>query len=271
MSLYNNARETGSVTSELGGGRLDRGLSGIGGNIVSGLANRYIPYQVRSGVGVVEDVLNGDLTKAGARLLDSGLLGSLFPSMLGDLASQLRFWGTPTPLFGGISPEEARQISTRVAGTNFSKKNLFLIEVSGALQGDISDHFNLFANDVEYAPMTISGEKHRVGGAFLDSVNGAEPVEMRIVTKDDQDGTIKRWFAAQFGAVVAEDGTVGLPATYAVRIKVVHAFITQASNRDGYEDVGLFRPHNIDMSLSRSENGLQEIAMTFQQLDTFMR
>ena len=95
--------------------------------------------------------------------------------------------------------------------------------------------------------------------------------ELRLTTIDDQQGTLKRWFAAHHGAAAPRDGTVGVPDSYAITIKVVHAFITRGSNRGGYEDIGMFRPANMALSLSRREDGLEEVQMSFSQLDTFMR
>lgn len=267
------------AASAMGGGKLATTLADMGGSMASNaamnLVNKYIPLQAQRGLnigaGMLGDVMNGDYEGAGMRLLDSGLLNNLFPGMSG-VASQAMYWGAATPLFGGISPTEARRIYDGMRGHRLSKKNLWLIEVSSKLMGSSElERFNLFATDVEYAPFTISGEKRKVGGAVVDSVQGGEPVELRLTTMDDQSGSLKKWFAAHHGAAAAEDGTVGVPASYAITIKVVHAFITRGSNRGGYEDIGLFRPANLEFSLSRREDGLQEVQMTFSQLDTFMK
>ena len=267
------------AASAMGGGKLATTLADMGGSMASNaamnLVNKYIPLQAQRGLnigaGMLGDVMNGDYEGAGLRLLDSGLLNNLFPGMSG-VASQAMYWGAATPLFGGISPTEARRIYDGMRGHRLSKKNLWLIEVSSKLMGSSElERFNLFATDVEYAPFTISGEKRKVGGAVVDSVQGGEPVELRLTTMDDQSGSLKKWFAAHHGAAAAEDGTVGVPASYAITIKVVHAFITRGSNRGGYEDIGLFRPANLEFSLSRREDGLQEVQMTFSQLDTFMK
>jgi hypothetical protein len=37
-----------------------------------------------------------------------------------------------------------------------------------------------------------------------------------------------------FNAAVSKNGTVGVPEQYAIRIAIVHGFITQGSNRGGY-------------------------------------
>lgn len=300
MSLYNNIAESlssgglvgsirsgldsalggvaGSASKALGGSKLAQTVTNMGKSMASNaamnLVNKYVPlkaqHAINAGAGAVGDLMRGDWDSAGMRLLDSGLLNNLLPGMSG-VASQTKFWGGPTPLFGGISPTEAKRIYDEMRGQRLSKKNLWLIEVSSRLQGDASQRFNLFATEVEYEPFVLAGEKRRVGGAVVDAVQGAEPVELRLTTMDDQTGSLKKWFAAHHGAAASRDGTVGVPDTYAITIKVVHSFITRDSNRGGYEDIGLFRPVNLSVSLSRREDGLQEVQMTFSQLDTFMR
>lgn len=300
MSLYNNIAEglsgnglfgsisaglnsalgaAGNAVSDvLGGGALAKRVTGIGqsmaSNAVMNLVNKYIPLQaqrmINVGGGAIGDIMQGNWEGAGLRILDSGLLNDLLPGM-GGVASQAMYWGSPTPLLGGISPTEARNIYEDMRSQRFAKKNLWLLEVSSRLKGDMSQRFNLFATEVEYEPFIITGEKRRVGGAVIDAVQGSEPVELRLTTIDDQQGTLKRWFAAHHGAASARDGTVGVPDSYAITIKVVHAFITRGSNRGGYEDIGLFRPVNMAVSLSRREDGLEEVQMSFSQLDTFMR
>lgn len=265
-----------SVSGALGGGRLAQAVTSIGANMAENaamnLANKYLPLTAQRALdvtaGAIGDLMAGDWNSAGLRLLDSGLLNDLLPGMSG-VASQSRYWGSATPLFGGITPTEARRIYEEMRGQSLAKKNLWLLEVSSPLQGDQA-RFNLFATDVEYAPFIVTGEKRRIGGALTDAVQGGEAVELRLTTMDDQAGTLKRWFAAHYGAVSAQDGTVGVPASYAIKIKLVHAFITAESNRSGYQDIGLYRPANLDVSLSRREDGLEELQMTFSQLDTFM-
>ena len=266
-----------SAANMMGGGKLASRVaemgSGMASNAAMNLVNKYIPIQAQRGLnvgaGMLGDAMNGDFEGAGLSLLDSGLLNGLFPGMSG-VASQAQYWGAPTPLFGGISPTEARRIYEELRGQKLAKKNLWLIEVDSSRDGDKSQQFNMFATDLEYAPLTITGEKHRIGAASVDAVRSAEPIELRLTTMDDHSGFVKRWFEAHCAAVAAPDGTVGVPGDYAVRIKVVHAFITKGSNKGGYENIGLFRPANMELSLSRREDGLQEVQLTFTQMDTFM-
>lgn len=190
--------------------------------------------------------------------------------------SNTDFWGTPTPMMGGLTPQEARRILKQVLGENRAKKSLFLLEITSSLQGgqlNMPERFNLFATDVEYSPFIIEGEKIKVGGTSIDAVSGNEAVELSITTLDDEQGSLKKWFAAHHLAAASRDGTVSEPGKYAIKVRIVHAACTDelASKLSGYESLGLFRTANLAVSLSRREDALEELQMTFSQLDTFMR
>jgi hypothetical protein len=265
------------IAQALGNGAFGRAVANIGTGIASsaatGLINSYSPVNQQAfnaATGAIGDIMSGDFDAAGLRLLDSGLIDRFLPNASG-VAAQARFWGSPTPLFGGLSPAEAKIIYDQALSTRYSKKNLFLIEVSSALFGDISSRFNLFAVDLEFAPYAISGEKKKIGAAHVDLVNSSDPVELRVTTFDDESGFLKTWFAAHAQKTASNDGTVGLPAEYAISIKIVHGYVSQRTNIGGYADVGLYRVANIDNSLSRRDDNLQELQMTFVQLDTFMK
>ncbi len=238
---------------------------------VSSIANRFVPPVVNKALnhtGIIGgDLMNGDLVSAGRHLMNTGILGDL--GGFKGIIDQALFWATPTPLMGGLSPYEAKQIYQQTASTDYAKKNLFLIEVNSALYGDISDRFNLFSTDVEYAPSTITAEKRKIGGTTTDSVQSSEPVDLSITTLDDSEGFLRNWFNYHAQKTVHTDGTVGLPAEYAIRIKIVHNFLKP--NDYAYQDIGLFRPQNMNLSLSRHDDALQELTMQFSQLDTFMR
>ncbi|MOA49877.1 hypothetical protein D3C78_1728180 [compost metagenome] len=99
-------------------------------------------------------------------------------------------------------------------------------------------------------------------------MQSSEAVELRITTLDDRAGSLKRWFENHAAAVAARDGTVGVPANYAITFTIQHAFVGDAK---GFEGKGLYRPVSYEVGLSRREDALEEIQMTFTQLDTFMR
>ena len=267
-----------SVASALGGGKFATAVTNIGANMATRAAvnaiNKGIPLSTRKainlGAGVLGDIASGDWDGAGMRVLNSGMLGQIFGASSADsLAAQEAYWGAPTPLFGGISPSEAKQIYDDMQANQFSKKNLFLIEVSSPIDGGgESQRFNMFATDVEYAPFTVSADKKKIGGAVIDCAQGGEAVELRMTTLDDSQGSLKMWFASHYGEVSHSDGTMGVPADYAITIKIVHSVISD--RQTGYTDIGLYRVGNLDISKSRREDGLEELQMTFSQLDTFM-
>ena len=264
------------ATSAMGGGALagavaDK-LGGMASNAAANLVNKHLSPQAQwimnVGGGAAGDIMSGNFEGAGLRLLEEGGLEKLVS--LAGARSQPAYWGTPTPVFGGITPSEARQILEDMGDQKLAKKNLFLVEVSSPLMGDVSQRLNMFCTELDYSPLTISGEKRKVGAASVDIVQSADPMELRMTTMDDKLGTVKRWFELHCIAAAAADGTVGVPGLYAIKIKIVHAFVTQGSNWGGYKSIGLFRPANLEVSLSRREDALQELQMTFAQLDTFM-
>lgn len=327
MSLYNNVeklilQKTGSggrksspnnlVDNAVGGlgmGAFGTAAAGIAGNMAKNagvsaaerLANKYIPAEVQKGLkiagGMVGDYMqdgeDGGLGGVGLGLLDSGMFNNLLPGM-SSVASQAKYWKRKIPLWGGITPTRAAEIYDQMMSQKLAKKNLFLVEVSSLLPGEIgggsgiSELFNLFVTEIEYAPFTIAGEKRRVGASSFDSVQSSEPVELRITTMDDSKGTIKRWFENHQSEVAHSDGTVGVPANYAITFNIFNSVIDKdqaieknkvSYSEKGYEiwqyapykNTGLYRPANLEVSLSRREDGLQEIQMTFSQLDTFMK
>lgn len=266
MSLYNNAASRALVSIQGANGIVNNIANAVVNGALSGVGASAIASTVQ---GIALGAAQGALAEAVGKLLPGGFMGSILSSALGGLLSQSRFWGSPTPLFGGISPSEAKRIYSEVQGTKFAKKNLWILEVSSPISG-LETRFNLFATEVEYSPFQIEGDKRNVGGSVVDAVRGQGAVELRITTLDDKKGTLKRWFAAHHAAISRKDGTIGLPAEYAVRVKVVHAFITRGSAIGAYEDIGLYRPVSVEMNLSRREDGLEELQMSFSQLDTFM-
>lgn len=249
-----------------------------------GQLKAIVPPKIISGVTTGSNVLNqlssGNFLGAAATLATA--FSGRFP-LGSEVATQLYFQNTPTPLFGGITPSEAKQIYNAFSALQLAKKNLFLVEIKDAnplntsfdtgpyaIYAPGSRAFNLFVTDIDYAPATISGDKHRIGSASMDSVGGFEPIEMRITAVDDVIGTIKTWMQYKCSLVTNADGTVGLPIDYLVKIRVLHSFITDDSNTGGYEDTYLLRPVSVSSSLSRREDAVQEVQLTFTQFDTFI-
>ncbi|MNO51612.1 hypothetical protein D3C76_420110 [compost metagenome] len=278
MGLYNNVADSlsgGNFLGKLGvairSGAEQAGTN-AGGGIISSQMNSHIPASMRNainaGVKAGGQLLNGDWESAALTALESGEVDRLLGSVLGGQVAQGRYWAGANQLYGGITPTEARRIYGEAINAKRAKKNLFLLKVSSPVSGDFSQTFNLFCTDIDLNPMNITGEKRRVGAAMVDCVQSSEAVELRITTLDDRAGSLKRWFENHAAAVAARDGTVGVPANYAITVTIQHAFVGDAK---GFEGKGLYRPVSYEVGLSRREDALEEIQMTFTQLDTFMR
>ena len=134
---------------------------------------------------------------------------------------------------------------------------------------NVNHLFNLFATSVSYAPNTMTGERVHFGAASMDKLVGTEPVELQITTMDDEAGTLKRWFDAKFGQAAHTDGTFGLPNEYCVNITIYHA-VPQADPA-AYKLHVRMRPQSVQHELSRSDQAMQEVSMTFMQHDTFLK
>lgn len=199
-------------------------------------------------------------------------LGSMFGSGPGGSLGS----GAGSKVIGGVTLEKAKEIFNEVANTDHARKNLFYISVddispSGDWLGEGNANFNLFATEVSYTPVTIQGDAVSVGSAQFDAAKGSERVEVRVTTLDDDKGTIKRWFNAKAAAFAHPDGTFGLPIDYLLHITILHSFIAEDAPGagSGLKNKYLVRAGSIEHSLSRREDGLEEIQMTFVQHDTF--
>ena len=262
-----------SMEKSMGGGPLAKAAStiftsGIRNGVQYGI-NKAIPpqysYQINSLGKVLGRAASGDFEGAGLALLDSRLLSSILPGM-NSVASQAVYLNMPSKLFGGLSPLQAKQRQMEFLSTELARKNLFFIEVSDPQNGDYSYPVNLLCTSLSFAPNTITGDKQKVGSTTVDAISSGEPVELRVSTYDTLDGAVKRWFTKLALTATHTDGTVGLPSEYAVRIRIVHSVL----QGNGFEEIGLFRPANIEHELSRSEQAFAEMQLSFSQLDPFL-
>jgi hypothetical protein len=257
MSLFDSiaSQITANVSSRI------PSLGAIGQSLGNSVIGKFVPKSLQ---GAASRALRGDLAGAVA----DGLTGFV----TGKIAKALK----KNPLLGGITLDEARRIAAEVQATQYSKKNLWFLEIedwkppSGSK--DISHAFNLFATDVAYGPWTITSEAKAVGMAQFDIVTGSERVELRITTYDDTKGTIRKWFDAKCSKIEHQDGTIGLPVDYLITMRVTQSAIDEIGGSlfGSYKETFVVRPSSIDIELSRSDDTLQQLQLVFTQFDTFM-
>lgn len=267
MSLYNNTYY-----------RLDK----VGFFSLSDRVGAEVSKQVTQGINKSFN------TEFGASISDSlnqlGISNDLVADIFGELAGQwvgnqlsefdalvlkqLRSWLRFSQYnYGGI-PEKGRY--REFIAQQRARKNHFIVQVNNARTGDFSKKLNLFVTDIDLNPMNLSGEKQKVGGTFIDTPNGSESTEVRITTMDDKVGTIKAWYEGLCSLVVDKDGTVGVPADYGVTVTVLHAVVDGEVVTNSFQNKGLYRASNYEVQLSRRDQAMQEVTLTFTQIDPFM-
>lgn len=180
----------------------------------------------------------------------------------------LRHGGLRSEIFGGLRPSHAHQVYRAAMRTDKARKNLFLVRCWSWVGGDVSRTLNLYALEVEHGMGEVSGSPARAGAVTVDLLERREAGTLRITTLDDPAGTLKYWFEAHIAAIAMPNGTFGVPARYAIEIQVEHA-VMEASFK-AYCKRGLYRAQSCETGLSRREDGLVELTMTFTSLDPFM-
>lgn len=275
MSLYNNfemktkkspmsdllGKGIGGIKSlghDLMGSAINKTMNGPLGNLL----NEKAPFGLNS------DILGGMATGLANGWIDQ-VIDKQVDKAEAFITKQIRSWLNKIGFgYDGI-PEKTKY--REFIALERARKNHFIVQIESNLSGNFSTKMNLFVTDIDLNPMNISGEKRRVGGGFVDTPTGAEATEIRITTMDDKQGTIKRWFEQHCAAVVGSDGSFGLPANYGVTIKVLHAVVDGQSTQNAFINKGLYRAATYEVQLSRREQAMQEVTLTFTQLDSFMR
>ncbi|WP_186083665.1 hypothetical protein [Burkholderia gladioli] len=250
-------------------------LAGTGRALVQTAVGHFAP----SAASAVNKALHGDYLGAALDGLKKTALGSKINSILnGSLISELLFNSTHNPLFGGVTVADARAICEEVQATQYAKRNLYFIEIVdfypdlGGSLGLESSLFNLFATHVSIGPMGVVGDAINIGSAVVDSLHAGERLEIRLTTLDDAAGSIKKWWQTRQRLTAKPDGTFGVPADYLLQVRILHAAINDdvMTRYGGYEQVYVMRCGTMETDLSRSEDALQEIQLSFVQFDTFM-
>lgn len=178
---------------------------------------------------------------------NAGAQSSLFQSRIG-------------PALTSIVSGAARSLAAASGG---------LVSVSSVSDMALSS-FDLLCTDVSYTN-ALAGDHIQVGATFMDTPTGRSPTSMQITTMDDEAGTIKKWFEAKMRQVAHPDGTVGLPGEYVLTIEVVHAVPLDGGQQSmAYSVKKNLRADQMQLDLSRRDQGLEEVALTFSEVDPFL-
>lgn len=252
-------------------------------------------------------VLNNDYVKTGlgafnqaTSLMDNvkGLIGSA-KSFLAD-----PYQVVPNPLLGGYSRKETQKQAQLAFKTAYAKNNLFLVrfgdkhypmrkpkgeirDFSTGLPDEVRVSWDLLAMGVSFNPIAITGDAVKLGLLQGDSIQQSERVEIRMTFFDNAHGTIKRYLSEKKKQMVNRDGTGNPPSSYVLEMLIIHLDQSVGVTKIGGKPIGLFqlndlidksyiqhryqvRVSSLDIDLNKREDSLQELQVTFTEVDSFM-
>ena len=157
---------------------------------------------------------------------------------------------------------------------NLSRKNFYILEINDrqasqpTQNGAYHSLFDLVATHLSFTSFDIQGEAVQIGSVEAEKIGANARTILNLTVFDDETGTIKQWAQTKATTVAASDGTVMPPAFYCFEVRIV--FGTNIADSRFYEQIYTMRVQTMPHELSRNEQGLEEITLTFAQTDTFM-
>lgn len=175
---------------------------------------------------------------------------------------------------GNMSIRDVWEMYKHTDVDSLSRKNFYILEVNDrssaapTSNGDRFSRFNLLATALSFTAFDIQGEAVPIGAVELDKPSASPRTVMNLTMLDDAYGTIKRWAEQKALMIAASDGTFLPPSHYVFDVRIV--FGTNIADANYYEQIYTMRVQTMPHELSRTEQGLEEIQLTFVQSDTFM-
>lgn len=167
-----------------------------------------------------------------------------------------------------LTPIEIERLLAAYSGVKWASQCDYVVQVwqrrSGGL---IAPLFSALVMSANYPVGSISGSTINVGGLQVATVEGRDNAEISIDSYDYANGDIKRWFEGKVNEVVKPNGLMGLPANYAIMIRIIHGI---RQDKQNYSRLFMCRPASMNASLSTEGTDLERLSMTFAQLDPFM-
>lgn len=252
-------------------------------------------------------VLNNDYVKTGLGAFNqaTGLMDNV-KGLIGAAKSFLAdpYQVVPNPLLGGYSRKETQKLAQLAFKTAYAKNNLFLVrfgdkhypmrkpkgeirDFSTGLPDEVRVSWDLLAMGVSFNPIAITGDAVKLGLLQGDSIQQSERVEIRMTFFDNAHGTIKRYLSEKKKQMVNRDGTGNPPSSYVLEILIIHLDQTVGRTMIGGKPIGVFdldeltdgsyiqhryqvRVSTLDIDLNKREDSLQELQVTFTEVDPFM-
>jgi hypothetical protein len=257
---------------------------------------------IGSGLG---KVLNNDYVKTGLGAFNqaTGLMDNV-KGLIGAAKSFLAdpYQVVPNPLLGGYSRKETQKQAQLAFKTAYAKNNLFLVRLfdknypytktitfnsENGLPDSARHLWDLLAMGVSFNPIAITGDAVKLGMLQGDSIQQSERVEVRMTLLDTAQGEIKRYLSAKKKQMINKDATANPPSDYVLEMLIIHIDQTIGRTKIGGKYIGIYdelelleksytkyryqvRVSTLDIDLNKREDSLQELQVTFTEVDPFM-
>jgi hypothetical protein len=250
-------------------------------------------------------VLNNDYVKTGLGAFNqaTGLMDNV-KGLIGAAKSFLAdpYQVVPNPLLGGYSRKETQKQAQLAFKTAYAKNNLFLVRLldknypytktitlnsENGLPDSARHLWDLLAVGVSFNPIAITGDAVKLGMLQGDSIQQSERVEVRMTLLDTAQGDIKRYLSAKKKQMINRDATANPPNDYVLEMLIIHIDQTLGRTKIGEKYIGVYneselleksytkhryqvRVSTLDIDLNKREDSLQELQVTFTEVDPFM-
>lgn len=256
----------GQISNKIGGGgsllgRVGNRVAHTAVNVAGNEITRRVANPMMNAAQAVDKKL-AEIRRKGLKLLGLNAFDNFNPS---DDAMSLA---------GGLSMWDMLDIHARTNGDDLSRKNFYILEIndrsraSPVINGEKYSQFNLLTTSLSFNSFDIQGESIPIGSVELDKLGSNAKTVLNLTCYDDKWGTIKQWAALKSQVMTGSDGTFLPPVYYCFEVRIV--FGTNIPDPKFYEQIYLMRVQTMPHELTRQENGLEELNLTFSQVDTFM-
>ncbi|WP_432773942.1 hypothetical protein [Vibrio parahaemolyticus] len=129
---------------------------------------------------------------------------------------------------------------------------------------DAPTDFDIYVKDLDYGEGSIDADTFQVGSGEIAIPTRSSAGEITMTVRDDQSGTIRKWFEGRLAKVKNKDGTLNIPVEYVFKIKVFD--LDDDGNRKLRNTYQVFPTKKGNVTFSRENgNSIQSFPLIFQK------
>ncbi|HEY3591750.1 MAG TPA: phage tail protein [Buttiauxella sp.] len=122
-------------------------------------------------------------------------------------------------VIGNLTPNmeiiKARQTMKQLVNIPWAQSWEFLVEADG-----MPPTFDLYVKDISYGTGTVQTEPKQIGAGEFNKPTHLSAETITMTVRDDESGTVEKWFEERKSRVCNRDGTVNLPRDYVFTIRI---------------------------------------------------